>query len=72
MKHPDLLLTRGSSIGFAGCGIAHKIEAVCGIREISRSGYGMKISWRHREALISIGGLHSPEIVSAIRDLNSK
>ena len=36
----------------AGCGMGHKIEAGCGIREISRERYGMKIAWRDRHALI--------------------
>ena len=30
-----------------------KIEAGCGIREILRATYGMKIGWRDRDALIS-------------------
>ena len=33
----------------------HKIEVGFGIREILRAGYGMKIAWRDRDALISIG-----------------
>ena len=37
--------------------MAHPIEAGCGIREISRAGYGMKIPWRERGALISIDGM---------------
>ena len=38
-----------------------------------RAGYGMKISWRDRDALISIGGLRdSFEIVGGMRDLNNK
>ena len=36
--------------------MGHKIEAGCGIQEIFRAGYRMKISWRDRDALISIGG----------------
>ena len=36
-------------------------------------GYGMKMSWRDRYALISIGGMwDSFEIVGGMRDLNSK
>ena len=36
-------------------------------------GYGIKISWRDRDALISIGGMRdSSEIVGGMRDLNSK
>ena len=51
----------------------HKIETGCGIREILRAGYGMKISWRDRDALISIGGMRdSFQIVGRMRDLNSK
>ena len=30
-----------ASIGLAGCGIGHKLEAGCGIREILRTGYGI-------------------------------
>ena len=37
----------------AGWGI--KVEAGFGIREMLRAGYGMKISWQGRDALISIG-----------------
>ena len=48
---------RGSNIGLAGCGMGHKIEAGCGILEIFTPGYGMKISWRDRDALISIDGI---------------
>ena len=63
----------GSSIGLAGCGMGHKIEAGCGIWEILGAGYGMKITWWDRDALISIGGMRdSFEIVGGMRDLNSK
>ena len=51
----------------------HKIEAGFGIREIPRTGYGMNISWRDRDALISIGGmLDSFEKVGVMGDLNRK
>ena len=59
----------------AGCGIGHKIEAGagCGIREIFRAGNGTKMSWRDRDALISIGGMRdSFGIVNRMRNLNSK
>ena len=47
----------------------HKIKAECGIREILRAGYGMKISWRDRDTLSSIGGMRdSYEIVGGVRD----
>ena len=46
-----------SNIGLAGCGMGHKIEAGCWIREILRAGYGTAISWRDRDALILIGGM---------------
>ena len=50
-----------------------KMKAECGIREISRAGYGMKIPWRDRDVLISIGGMRdSSEIVGRMRNLNSK
>ena len=50
-----------------------KIEAGCGIREVLRVGFGMKIAWRDRYALISIGGLRdSFEIDGGMRDLNNK
>ena len=53
----------GLNIGLAGCGI----------REITRAGYGMKISWRDRDTLITIGGMRdSFEIYSEMRDLNGK
>ena len=32
----------------------HKLEVVCGIREILRAGYEMKISWWDRVVLISL------------------
>ena len=64
---------RESNLGLAGCGIGLKIEAGSGIREILRPGYGMKISWRDRDALISIDGMRDDsEIVGGMRDLNSK
>ena len=41
-------------------------QAVCGIREILRPGYGMKISWQIRDALISIDAMRdSSEIILA-------
>ena len=53
--------------------MGHKIEAGCGIREILRARYGMKLAWRDRGALISIGGMwDSFEIDSGMRDFNSK
>ena len=64
---------RGFNKGLAGCGMGHKIEAGCKIREISRAGNGMKISWRDRDALISIGGMRdSFQIDSGMQDLHSK
>ena len=57
----------------AGCGIGNKIEAGLGIWKMLRAGYGSKISWRDRDALISIGGMRcSFEIVGGMQDLNSK
>ena len=51
----------------------HKIKAVCGIREILRVGYGMKIAWRDWDALISIGGMRdSFETDSGMRYFNTK
>ena len=51
----------------------YNIKAGCGIREISRAGYGMKIPWRDRDVIISIGRMRdSSEIVGGMRDLNSK
>ena len=53
--------------------MGHKIKTGCGIREISRAGYGMKTSWRDRDALTSIGGMRDgSEIVGGMRDLNRK
>ena len=50
-----------------------KIDAGYGIRKTLRVGYGMKISWRDRDALISTGGMReSFEIVGGVRDLNGK
>ena len=51
----------------AGCGMGHKIESGCAIREVSRAGYGMKISWQDQNAMRD-----SFEIDSGMRDLNSK
>ena len=66
-------LQRGSNIDLAGCGTGHKIVAGCGIREITRAAYGMKTSWRDRDALISIGGMRdSSEIDSGMRGLSSE
>ena len=43
------------------------------MQEILRAGYGMKISWRDRDALILIGGMwDSFEIDGGIRGLNRK
>ena len=48
------------------------VEAGCGIREILRVGYGMKVAWRDRNALTSIGGMRGRfEIDGGMRDLNS-
>ena len=53
--------------------MGHKMKAGCGIREILRPGYGMKISWRVRDAFISIGGMQdSSEIGRGMRDFNSQ
>ena len=53
--------------------MGHKIEAGCRKREILRAGYGMKISWQDRDALILIDGMRdSFEIVGGVGDLNSK
>ena len=46
--------------------MGHKVEEGYGIEEILRAGYGMKISWWDRDALISI------EIVSGIRYFKSR
>ena len=63
---------RGSNIGLAGCGMGHKIKAGCRTREMLRAGYRMKISWRDRDWLISIGGMwDSLGIVNRMQDLNS-
>ena len=49
--------------------MGHKTKAGCGIREILRAGYLMKISWRDRDALISIGRMRdSFEIVGGMLD----
>ena len=69
---------KGSDIRLTGCGMRHKIEAGCGIRETLRARYGMKISWRDQDALISMGvggggGVRdSFEIDSGMRDFNGK
>ena len=58
---------------FGGAGWGKKIEEGFGMRELSRAEYGMEISWRVRDTLISIGGMRdSFEIDSGMRDLNSK
>ena len=45
----------------------------CGIREMLRAGYGMKKSWRDRDALILIGGTRdSIEIDGGMRDLKQQ
>ena len=49
--------TRRPNIGLAGCGMGHKIEKGCGIREILGAGYRMNVSWRDRDSLISISGM---------------
>ena len=52
--------------------MGHKIIAGCGIREILRTGCGMKMSWRDRDALISTGGMwYSFEIDSGMRDFKA-
>ena len=52
-------------------GMGYKIKAGSRIREILRPGFRMKISWRVRDALISIGGMRdSSEIVGRMRDLS--
>ena len=45
--------------------MGHKIKVGCGIREILRAGYGMKICWQYRHVFIfNIGGmLDSSEIL---------
>ena len=53
--------------------MGHKIKAGCGIQETLRPGYGIKISWQDRDAVISIAGMRdNSEIVVGLRDLNSK
>ena len=43
------------------------------MQKILRAGYGMKISWQDRDALISIGGVRDNfEIDGGMRDLNSR
>ena len=62
-----------SNVSLAGCRMGRKIEVGRGIREISRAGYGMEISSRDRDTLISTGGMRDNfEIDSGMRDLNSK
>ena len=52
--------------------MGHKVEAGCGIREILREGYGMKIARRDQDVLISIGGMwDSFEIDSGMWNFNS-
>ena len=59
-------------MGLAGCRMGLKIEAECGIREILRAGHGLKMTWRDRDALISIGGMRdSFEIDVGLRDLTA-
>ena len=49
--------------------MGHKIEAGCEIR----GRYGLKLAWRDRDALISIGRMRdSFEIDSEMRDFNRK
>ena len=49
--------------------MGHKIDTGCGVQEILNAGYGMGISWRDRDELISFGGmLDSFEIDSGMRD----
>ena len=53
--------------------MGHKIDAGCRIREIFGVGYGMKISWQDRDALISTGvRWDSFEIGCRMQDLKSK
>ena len=53
--------------------MGNKSKTACGIRETLRAGYGMKISWRDRDALISIGGMRDgSEVVGGMRGLKSK
>ena len=53
--------------------MGHKVEAGCGIGEILRTGCAMKISWRDRDALTSIGEMRDIyEIDSGMRYFNSK
>ena len=66
------IITAMVTSSLAGCGTGHKVEAGCGIREIMRAGYGMKIAWRDWDVLISIGGMRdSFEIDSGMWDFNS-
>ena len=56
LRSMAISLQRRSNIDLAGCGTGHKIVAGCGIREIARAAYGMKTSWRDRDALIQLVG----------------
>ena len=47
--------------------MGHKIEAGCGIRETLKAGCGMNISWRDRDALISIGGMRDSIEIGHVR-----
>ena len=45
----------------------------CRIQEISRAGYGIKISWRYQDRLISIGGMRDGiEIDSGMWDFKQQ
>ena len=60
-------------MGLAECERGHKIEAGCGIRKILWAGYGIEISWRDRDTLISIGEMRdSFDNDGRLLDLNSK
>ena len=64
---------RGTNIDLVGCEMGHKIEAGCRIQEKLREGYGMKISWQDRDALVLIGGMRDRfKIDSGMWYLNSK
>ena len=53
-------------------GVQIRCQAGCGIREIFRAGYGMKIFWRDRNVLISIDGMRdSFEIDIGMRDFST-
>ena len=60
-------------MGLMGCVMGCKIEVGCGIQEMLRSGYGMKISWQDCDVLISIGEMWDSFLTdSGMQDLNSK